>query len=155
MRVVFLDFDGVLNATTGDVDDGGELWTASWLDPTMVGRLAHVVAETRAAVVVSSSWRQRRSVAELDAILAQRGYAGGVLDVTPRLPRPAEGEHHVRANEITAWLADHPDVESFVILDDEEDLATLSRCHVRTDPATGLTETDVERAIAILVRDRT
>ena len=86
MRVLFLDFDGVLNAETDVVDDAVELWTAAWLEPTMVARLARIVEKGAATVVVSSSWRQRRSIDELSAMLAERGDVGGVYDVTTRLP---------------------------------------------------------------------
>jgi hypothetical protein len=153
MRVVFLDFDGVLNARTTEADDACEMWSAAWLDEVMVHRLASLVERTRAEVVVSSSWRQRRSPEELAAILEERGFSGGVFDVTSRLPRPPEGERLVRAAEIRAWLAHHPDVRSFVILDDEADFGELADRHVRTDPDVGLSSSDVARASAILLLD--
>lgn len=150
MQVVFVDFDGVLNAESDAVDDSVELWTASWLDAAMVERLSRFVESAAASVVISSSWRCRRSIGELAAILAERGYGGGIVDVTPRHDRPPEGERLVRAGEIAAWLAGHPEVASFVILDDDEDFGPLASRHVRTDPAVGLTDADVARARAIL-----
>lgn len=150
MRVIFLDFDGVLNADTDDVEEADELWTEAWLDPTLVARLAQLVEATSAVVVISSSWRQRRTQAELAHFLALRGYAGGVLDVTPRLPRPEEGERLVRAAEVRAWLDAQADIDSFVILDDDEDFGPLSARHVRIDSKVGLTSADVRAAMAIL-----
>jgi hypothetical protein len=150
MRVIFLDFDGVLNTTADEPDVSGELWTEAWLDEALVARLARLVEATEATVVLSTSWRQRRSREELAAMLGLRGYAGGVHDVTPRLPRPAEGERLVRASEITAWLATHPDVRSFVILDDHTEFGDLSAQHVAIDPAVGLTDADVRRALTLL-----
>jgi hypothetical protein len=150
MRVIFLDFDGVLNVDTDEPDTSGELWTERWLDERLVGRLAHLVAQSGARVVISSSWRQRRTLAELEAMLALRGYGGGVHSVTPRLPRPAEGEHLVRASEIAAWLDAHAEVSAFVILDDDRDFGPLTARHVRTDSAVGLTEEDVRRALHLL-----
>jgi hypothetical protein len=104
--------------------------------------------------VISSSWRRRRTLAELETMLALRGYRGGVHDVTPRLPRPVEGERLVRASEIAAWLAAHGDVRAFVILDDERDFGTLAARHVRTDASVGLTDEDVRRALALLSDER-
>jgi HAD domain in Swiss Army Knife RNA repair proteins len=150
MRIVFLDFDGVLNADTAEVDTSSEMWSAAWLDATMVARMARLVQEANARVVVSSSWRQRRSREELESILAERGFTQGVHDVTPRLPRPPEGERFIRANEIAAWLATHPDVTEFVILDDDPELGDLAARHVHVDSTRGLTDEDVSRAMTIL-----
>jgi hypothetical protein len=151
MRVVFLDFDGVLNRETDAIDEESELWTAAWLETDLVERLARLVASTGAKVVVSSSWRQRRSQAELADILAERGYPGGVHDVTARLPRSEEGEQHVRATEIAAWLTAHPEVASWIILDDERDLGPLAHRHVWTDPSVGLSEQNLAEARALLL----
>jgi hypothetical protein len=151
MRIIFLDFDGVLNADMAEPDESRELWTASWLDAAMVGRLARLVERTGARIVISSSWRQRRSQEELRALLAARGYVGDVFDITPRHQRPPEGERLVRAGEIAAWLAAHPEVTSFVILDDDEDFGPLAAQHVRIDAHVGLTDADVLRAHSVLV----
>lgn len=151
MRVVFLDFDGVLNRETDAIDEEAELWTAAWLESDLVERLARLVASTGAKVVVSSSWRQRRSLAELADMLAERGYPGGVHDVTARLPRSDEGEQHVRAAEIAAWLTAHPEVASWIILDDERDLGPLAHRHVWTDPSVGLSEQNLAEARALLL----
>ncbi len=151
MRVVFVDFDGVLNRETDIAEEEAELWTAAWLEADLVARLERLVASTGAKVVVSSSWRQRRSLDELADILAERGYLGGVHDVTPRLPRTEEGEKHVRAAEIAAWLTAHPEVVTWIILDDERDLGPLAHRHVWTDPSVGLSETNIEEARALLL----
>ncbi|MFO0710499.1 MAG: HAD domain-containing protein [Sandaracinus sp.] len=151
MRVVFLDFDGVLNAVSDDSSPAlGELWSAAWLDRGLVERLATIVDRSSAVVVISSSWRQRRTREELAEMLASHGLRGEVLDVTPRLPKPPEGERRVRAAEIEAWLDAHDPVEGFVVLDDEPDMGRLTRQHVRTDPTTGISDDDVARALEIL-----
>lgn len=151
MRVVFLDIDGVLNAASeDDAPIVGELWSADWLDREMLERLSDLTRRGHADVVVSSSWRQRRSLAELDGILAAAGFTGRVVDVTPRLPRPPSGERFVRMEEVRSWLASRKDIESFVILDDDQDFGELSARHVRTDSQVGLTAADVERALGVL-----
>lgn len=150
MRVVFLDFDGVLNRTTDVAGEIDEYWSAAWLDPELVTRFARLVRTTGARVVVSSSWRQRRSRVELDEILATRGYSAGVFDVTPRLPKPAEGERLVRSLEIAAWLHVHPEVSALAILDDDLEMGALTAHHVWIDPTKGLSEHDCERALAMI-----
>ena len=60
MRVVFLDFDGVLNTDTEEgFSADGELWSAAWLEPVLVMRLSELCARADASVVISSSWRAR------------------------------------------------------------------------------------------------
>jgi hypothetical protein len=127
------------------------MWSASWLDEELVARLSRLVGSTGAKVVVSSSWRQRRTLDELRQIFAERGYVGELLDVTPRHARPLDGdERPVRRAEIAEWLERHPEVGSYVILDDNHDFGALARRHVATDSKVGLTDDDVRRARAIL-----
>ena len=57
-----------------------------------------------------------------------------------------------RADEIRAFLAAHPRVEKYAILDDRADAADreLLAHFVRTEPSVGLTDADVAQAIALL-----
>src|SRR5579862_1534120 len=123
--VVFLDIDGVL-APIRAWDRYGEL------DAGCVQALNEIVARTGAEIVVTSSLRYGRSVAELQALLAARGFSGLVVDATPTdLPGASRGD------EIAAWLRDHP-VERWVILDDHRDVGELRTWLVQTQPAVGL-----------------
>jgi hypothetical protein len=61
-RVIFLDFDGVL-APIRQWDRYGDL------DPMCIELLNQVVAQSGADVVVSSTWRHGRTVAELLAVV--------------------------------------------------------------------------------------
>jgi hypothetical protein len=151
MKVIFLDFDGVLNNDSPEMEHSLELWAVSWLEPALVGRLATLVERTGAKVVVTSSWRQRRSKKELHDILAGCGFSEGIFDVTPRLPRGAEGERLAREREIMAWLELHPEVLSFVILDDKDEFQMLAPNLVHIDGKAGLSDADVTRAHAILM----
>jgi hypothetical protein len=57
-----------------------------------------------------------------------------------------------RAEEIAAWLAARKSgaIQSFVILDDENEMGELLSRTVLIDSKTGLTEADADRALAIL-----
>ena len=87
MRIIFLDFDGVLNSTPFLSANLGKGWKsageAEALDPANVERLERLVRETAAAVVISSSWRHGRNLPSLCAILASRGFTGRVIGKTP------------------------------------------------------------------------
>jgi hypothetical protein len=136
-RVVFLDIDGVL-APILRWDRYGDL------DPACIKVLNEIVADGGADVVVSSTWRYGKTVAELQQILDAEGFDGRVVDKTPIGAPGAD-----RGDEIAAWLAEHA-VAGYVIIDDHVDMGTLRTHLVQTHPARGLQPADATRAIAIL-----
>ena len=135
--MIFLDIDGVL-APIRRWDRYGDL------DPACIRVLNEIVAGGEAAVVVSSTWRHAKTVAELQEMLEAEGFTGCVLDKTPTGMAGAS-----RAEEIAAWLAVHA-VGGCVIIDDHADMGELRTHLVLTHPAHGLQPADVSRAIAIL-----
>jgi len=137
--VIFLDIDGVLAPI--------RRWDRyEDLDQACVQVLNEIVAGCSADVVVSSTWRYGKSVAELQAMLDAKGFAGRVLDKTPTGPPGAD-----RGEEIAAWLAAH-DVVGYVIIDDHVDVSERRTHLVQTHPAHGLQPADAPRAIAVLMR---
>ena len=102
MRVLFLDFDGVLHPGP-DVTASPALWF--WLPA-----LAKVLeAHGDVRIVVHSTWRLDHSVDQLRVLLG--GLGERVIDATP------EGG---RLESIERWLEAHNDVDSYRILDDDE-----------------------------------
>jgi HAD domain in Swiss Army Knife RNA repair proteins len=138
-RVIFLDIDGVL-APIRRWDRYGDL------DPACMQVLNEIVAASGADVVVSSTWRYGRTVAELQAMLHAQGFAGRVVDTTPNGTPGAD-----RGDEIAAWLAEH-EVGGYVIIDDHADVGELRPRLVQTQSGLGLCSADADRAIAILMQ---
>jgi hypothetical protein len=138
-RVIFLDIDGVL-APIRRWDRYGDL------DPACIRVLNEIVAAGGADVVVASTWRHGKTVAELQDLLQAQGFAGCVVDTTPS--NIAGGS---RGDEIAAWLAEHV-VAGYVIIDDHADVGERRAHLVQTHPARGLQPADVPRAIAVLER---
>ena len=136
--MIFLDIDGVL-APIRRWDRYGDL------EPACIQVLNEIVARGEADVVVSSTWRYGRTVAELQALLAAEGFAGRVIDKTPSDPPASRGE------EIAAWLAENP-VDGYVIVDDHADMGDLRAHLVLTHPAHGLRPDDAAQAVAVLRR---
>ena len=136
-RVIFLDIDGVLAPI--------RRWDRyEDLDHACIQRLNEIVAEGGADVVVSSTWRHGKTVAELQGMLDAQGFAGRVLDKTPtNIPGASRGD------EIAAWLAEHA-VDGYVIIDDHADMGELRTHLVQTQPSRGLQPADVPRALAML-----
>lgn len=138
-RVIFLDIDGVL-APIRRWDRYGDL------DPACIQVLNEIVTESRAEVVVSSTWRHGRSIPELQQLLDAAGFTGRVLDKTPAgVPGTDRGQ------EIAGWLAEHA-VDSYVIIDDHAGMGELHARLVVTHSARGLQPADAPRAIAALER---
>src|SRR5689334_1687229 len=103
MKVIFLDFDGVLNSLAFLRKEPGPL---DRLDPAAVARLSALAQRSGAKVVISSSWRLQRSLDDLRHLLRSLGFAGEVVGRTPDLTatvRVADSSA-VRSMEIRAWL---------------------------------------------------
>ena len=116
--VVFLDLDGVCNGTDALARRRAADPHASvfWLDPACVRELDTLCFVCDAVVVLTTSWRDARSVANLEAELHAAGFSGLALDATPDFGAMAQ-----RPAEVRAWLDRHPTVDRWVVLDDEDD----------------------------------
>lgn len=153
MRVLFLDFDGVLNSYPWRIalegaGRGAEVFSS--LSAEHVARLNRLLAATDAVVVVSSTWRLHFDLDGLRGVLGRAGFVGEVVDVTPQLPAPRMWQPAPRGREIQHWLDAHPGVDSFAIVDDDADMAHLEHRLVRTSDMEGLTDADADRLIALL-----
>lgn len=142
-RLVFLDFDGVLNSDAYFARNP-YVYGDQNLDARLVKRLCDFLQKHDCSVVVSSSWREGRSLGRLKGILAKRGF---------RDPSRIVGKTGVmrggRGREIASYVK-RVGCTSFVILDDDDDMEPVSAHLVQTDPRVGLTRTDLARAKKIL-----
>lgn len=182
MKVIFLDFDGVLNsirmlpqaspgcsrqiaARAGNYDQinpCGCEEVVKQFDRKAVERLNTLVETTSAVIVLSTSWRKLYDPESLAHILSEVGFEGQIIDETPDLPNDEQwknstrGERWIdrieRGHEIGEWLLQHPNVTHFVILDDCSDMWLLKPCLIQTDDEIGLTDEDVANAIVALDR---
>jgi hypothetical protein len=130
MRIVFLDFDGVLNsrATFGRQERGlianipADETGIRGLDPANVPPLLEILKRSGASIVISSSWRICYTLDVIKGFLAALGVAPElVIGETPRGGfDKVRGifNSSVRGYEIQDWLTAHPEVTDFVILDD-------------------------------------
>jgi hypothetical protein len=158
-KVIFLDFDGVLNnaahfaqwgiaRTMADREEDDKSF-----DLACVAALNDLVARSGAKVVISSSWRCMFGLPTLRRILLRHGFIGDVIGETPQLYVKYDGDEKIRGHEIQAWLdAQERAPQAFVILDDYADMAHLLSRLVRTSFEHGLRAEHVEQALAILDR---
>jgi hypothetical protein len=106
MKVIFLDIDGVLNC---DKTPNPRKFPYI-VDKKLLVRLKKLLDRTGAKVVLSSTWR-----CDPVGLFAAKHWGVPFIDVCPDKPRSPRGK------EITSWLADHPKVTRFVVIDDEDD----------------------------------
>lgn len=157
MKVIFLDFDGVLNSAKYDKKRD---WSdkRSFIDVTRLPLLKEIVDKTGAVIVLSTTWRKhwdRREefCDETGAIIVEIFGENGltIYDKTPSL-----GIESTRYDAIKTWLEEQvEEIDSFVIIDDfMYDWRDFSDNFVRTEPnrRLGLEMEEVEKAIAILNR---
>jgi hypothetical protein len=160
VKVLFLDIDGVLNSRSW-ADRYGDGW-ARRLDPEALGQLRRILDATGAVIVVSSAWRVGRSHIELREVLHDAGMSldlvARIIDKTENLRGESRIGGHYRGDEIRRWLDLQGDalarrgrpVESFVVLDDGDDMTSVKHRLVQTDWAIGLTPELADRAIDLL-----
>ena len=153
MRILFLDFDGVLNSHAWWNRRGRRMTQTidQWeFDPRAIALLNEVVAGD-VRVVVSSSWRLGKTVPELQQLLSSVGFAGDVLDKTEPIGAGLLYAYTPRSAEIAHWLDEHADVETYAIVDDDAEAGDGHRGHfVETKIAHGLTERVADELRAIL-----
>ncbi len=163
-KIIFIDFDGVLNTTRNvwnrkhqDLplsDKYGYLF-----DPVAVANLAKIIEKTGAEIVVSSSWKMY-GLETIRQMWAERNLPYSIADVTPDavitfdLDSFATADGCVgRGREIALWLENAPINTRYVIVDDVDDMLQVQKTFtVLVDSEVGITEADADRAIAILNR---
>ncbi len=154
MKVIFLDFDGVIST-----------YKSGWnLDSDKMNLVKKIVDETGAKIVISSSWRQNTLEDTLELVTGASGHYKGtpllvsdvVIGITKRMfSRSYNGEARdmgvPRGVEIAEYLTEHSDITNYVILDDDSDMLLEQKDHfIQTDSYLGINEDDVEQAIKIL-----
>lgn len=149
MKVIFLDFDGVLNSEKFVRNCRGY---GVIIDSSRMTLLKQITDATNARIVLSTSWREHWDVNKeycdetglhIDEIFKE--YEIEIFDKTPQLSTDRE-------SEIKAWLDEHKNTKNFVVLDDAFLSADFLNSHfVKTSNyRDGLDERNVKDAIKIL-----
>ena len=152
MKIIFLDFDGVMDTEYYDhiLSETGKPISDEYgllFDPECVKNLKYIIDNTDADIVVSSTWKDDMSYKEILDMWKYRGLPGFVTDVTPST------ENHKRGDEIDGWLKECHTECNYVIIDDL-DVSNFNEHQIPrlliVNPFNGLDEYTAKRAVMIL-----
>lgn len=168
LRVLFLDIDGVLNSNQyllnnpGAFDRGTPQGYLPMFDDAACARLEVVLRVTGAKIVISSSWRYGHTIEQMREYLAAKGVTAEVIDFTPSghisdLSGDASIETKMtcRGHEISAWIDAHPELDSYVVVDDNSDMDGVRERFVQTTWEHGLLDEHMLPLVRTLLRPRT
>jgi len=128
--LLFLDFDGVTHPVVGTPLFRAECMAALQL----------ALKEVDVEIVVTSTWRETQSLAELKETLKPLGKT--VQGVTPVIDEPFM--HHVRYHEVLLYLTQSNQVDaSWIAIDDTPGFYPDGASVYYTDPTKGFTSEDI------------
>lgn len=158
MKIVFLDFDGVLNGSYYLYYrfKGGMVDHLPYFNPDCIERVNRLCDQSRARIVVASSWRRERTLDELRQLLqSQRIWTRlKIIDKTP--DRSDSGREIGYA--IRDWMRTRRIVpKQYAILsngriarEDDESMSELVKASIVTDPVEGFSFQDYKQAEILL-----
>ena len=169
IKAIFLDIDGVLNCFNTDKRIRSKSRCGSFLgiDKDKTQRLATIVKETGAILILTSSWKigwepkGNYTVDKYDIYEEATNYHAKYLDNHLKkkgklviTDKTRERNLNQRGMGIKAYLAQHPEIKDWIVIDDEvfydfEHYKIFPHL-VHTDPQFGLTDADVTAAIMML-----
>lgn len=149
MKIIFLDFDGVITIPPK--------W---YINADKIKYIKKIVDITGAKIVVSSSWRRENVKETINDMIGKTKRCprnkmlywliDNIYDVTSWFSdKKYNGTG--RGGEIQTWLDKHPEVDNYVIIDDDGDMLDSQLYHfVQTNYEDGITEIEATRAIKVL-----
>jgi hypothetical protein len=156
LRLLFLDFDGVLNSRKYFNQRGPRTQPEDDIDPATIELVNEIIRQTGASIVVSSTWRRLFDPDWITAMLERKGLWARIVGSTPYVRPRRFSETIMRGQEIATFIDSFPrQIASFSILDDGNDMLSLTHRLARTDSADGLTCSEVTKAIEHLGTDLT
>lgn len=151
MKILFLDFDGVITT----------LKTQWKIDMNKVKIINEICDKTDTKIVVTSSWRLGYGSAvsafheSLKQYFTKNQYLDHFKDIFDKFINNIVGMTDsvgtCRGNEIKFYINEHPEVENYVIVDDDSDMFDYQLFNfIQTDTYEGITERDAKLCIDIL-----
>jgi len=162
MRIVFLDFDGVIT-TSGTYKRATKVMIPQawgppephWPNPLelisrpLLANVSDLALQIGAGIVLTTSWRENYKREKLEGWLREAGLHKDVQIIGETPEKPG-----IRGNEIHAWMEDHPSITKtdIVILEDKEDVFPYRGRQVKTSfvgSNAGFTQRHLVRALRL------
>lgn len=170
MKVIFLDFDGVI-ITSNTVKLAGRIKRKyvsrknkrkrdtqlknRLISKKSIRALNKVINDTGAVVVISSDWRYK-PLKYLKRLLKRNRFCGKIIGRTPvwaEIDEPIQHPNYERGFQIKKWLEWNKNkVESYIIIDDDCDdiMYHFPNDYIQTGIERGFNHNYIEEAIKIL-----
>lgn len=145
-RIIFLDIDGVIANT-----HRSHYLHKTTIDKEACMMLAKLISDSNAKLVISSTWRLGDSD-NMDwfRLLQTMGLPAGSLYYHDDDWRTEPKHDNPRGDRIADWLAKHPEVTEYVIIDDDGDMLDWQMPNfVHVDAIEGFGMRNYNRAMAI------
>ena len=144
MKVIFLDFDGVIN--------NWETFEGVNLENLL--NLKKIVDKTNAKIVVTSSkkydFQRNVNLISYEKSVCYNVYVKAIMCVGLDVYDYTEYINGDREQEILQYLQNHKDITEYLILDDDYVIESLKEHEVYLDLYKGITEEHIEPSINIL-----
>lgn len=144
MKILFLDFDGVIAPLSFHHSSSG------FSSSACANVQSILVKDPNVRLVVSSAWR-RWGLEKIREILKENGIDSTKVIGLTEAKGGFTPEH--RAAQIKTWLKEHPEVKSYVAVDDYP-LPKLDPNYVKTNGYVGFTQKDAEIVLKIFNEDK-
>jgi len=168
MKVLFLDIDGVINTVGAEVGyhymgykfpfrkPRTEEFLTKHFDPACMYYFYTIIEETGCKIVVSSTWRHGSSLDDMKGWFLDDVISSAIIDKTKSLdpdkhPALVDKRGRIqRGEEIYEWLERHPEVTTFAVLDDDNDMDAIRMNFFQTDSHDGLKRELAQKVISFL-----
>lgn len=149
MKILFLDFDGVLN-TQEYRDVHGS--SGAGIDRSRLSLIKSIVDATNAKIVLITSlreyWDKNPDKCDYFGKVINEVFAEYGLEIYDKTPVSESGK---REDEILDWIVTNPEIKNYVAIDDGALFAKFLVGHV-VQPKDGIEKEHAEKAIEILSR---
>lgn len=167
MKILFLDFDGVLNDQafyehvkafpskySGHAKDRAKRAASVHINPYNAQNLNYILkTDPEVRIVVSSTWRKLFTLSEIQWILKKHGIMPtkviGITDIPGPGVYEGSGLQDLQRGDLCLKWAKENNIESFVCVDDDNDFDRVRDKFVRTNYKNGLTRSKAEAILKL------